>query len=67
MDEIRFIGDLQRVEVKPGDFFVLKCEQRLSFDQYLAARKYISDALGGAKVIVLDAGMTLGVCSNPQE
>lgn len=67
MDEIRFIGDLQRVEAKPGDVFVLKCERRMSVEQSLAARKYLSDALGGAKVIVLDAGMTLGVCSNPQE
>jgi pyruvate kinase len=64
--QIRYLGDMQRLQPQPGDMFVLTCEQHL--DQATAERikAELSGVLGGAKVLVLDGGMKLGVVQPTQ-
>ena len=63
MDEkINFIGDMQRVQVRPGDVFVVQTDQRLTHDMSLNLRDYVRSALGDdARVLVLTDGLKLGV------
>jgi hypothetical protein len=61
-DEIRFIGDMQRLEVRAGDRYVLMCANLV--DQETASR--IEEAFkrfagDDAKLLVLDPSMKLGV------
>jgi hypothetical protein len=60
--EIRFVGDLQRVERKPGDVFVLSVPFRPTVEQVGVLREQLRRGLGeDAKVIVLPEGLKLGV------
>lgn len=60
--EVRFLGDLQRLEVRPGDIFVLKAPGKLSYQLCDQLHAELTSALGGAnKVIILDEGWELGV------
>lgn len=58
--EIRYLGDVQRLQLEPGDVVVLTYPGRL----YEAARahlaKYVSESLG-RDVLVLDSGVQIGV------
>ncbi len=61
-DEIQFLGDLQRLEVRPGDIFVLKVPEKLTAQMVERIRAMLISALGGKnKVIVLDHGWELGI------
>lgn len=64
--QIRYLGDMQRLQPKPGDVFVLTCDQAL--DEETAARisTMMSANLNGAPVLVLGEGMKLGVVQQPQ-
>lgn len=59
--EIRFLGDMQRLQPNAGDVFVLTCESRLDHDTARRIKAMVSGALGGATVLVLDGGLKLGV------
>lgn len=59
--DIRFVGEMTRVEVRPGDIFVLKCDQPISTETAEWLRESLSARLDGAKVIVLDHSLSLGV------
>lgn len=61
--EIRFLGDLQRLELKPGDMFVLSVDEHISHEMADRLKQTFAEATGGAKVIVLGRGMKLGVVS----
>jgi hypothetical protein len=63
---IRFLGDMQRLQPKPGDVFVLTCEQALDQDTAECIKNHLSAVLGGAKVLVLDGGLKLGVVGQAQ-
>lgn len=65
-DEIRFVGDLQRLEVRPGDRFVLMTDQSLSIDLAKRLQESLVSALG-APVIVLSDGLQLGVIGTASE
>ena len=59
---IRFVGDMQRLKVEPGDVYVVKYDFELSDDEAQLARRQLRAVLGeDAKVLVLSKGMTLGV------
>lgn len=63
MDEkINFLGDLQRLEIKSGDNFVLMTKNHLSDDSVQRIQTMWAQFVGtdGPKLLVLDAGMTLG-------
>lgn len=58
----RFIeGDLQRLQIKKGDTFVLMVDEVLSMDQQASILRHWGDAFPGAKLIVLPRGYRLGV------
>lgn len=63
-EEIRFLGDLQRLAVKPGDRFVLVVQKPVSAETaariQFAWERFIGD---GEKVplLILDGAMKLGV------
>ncbi len=63
--EIRYLGDLQRIDQKPGDIFVLTAPGPISADAALRLRKILRAALGdeSVKVLVLEDGMKLGLVS----
>jgi len=60
-DQIRFVGDLQRLDVRPGDKFVLTCERSVDEDTLLRLRDALRDFLGeDAQVLILDSGLKIG-------
>lgn len=64
-DGIRFIGDLQRLELKPGDRFVLTTPDVISSEIHARIQAAWKDFVGGDdaafKLLVLSGDMKLGV------
>jgi hypothetical protein len=58
--EIRYLGDLQRLALKPGDRLVLRVDHLITAEQSARLREGVSRWAGGATVLVLESGMTLG-------
>lgn len=59
--EIRFVGDLQRLEVKPGDVFVLKLRDSLSQPALERIYEHWRSIMGDAKLVTIEDGADLGV------
>jgi len=67
-NEIRFLGDLQRLEIKPGDKFVLTTPGCISMDQRERIVQVWKQFAGeDAPVLILESGMRLGVISSEAE
>lgn len=60
-DEIRYLGDLQRLQPQPGDVYVLTIERDLTAAQTEHVRARWESVMGEAKLLVLSGGMKLGV------
>lgn len=63
-DPIKYLGDLQRLEIRPGDRFVLTTTQMLSAEQRRRLEELWKQFVGGddsAALLILDAGFKLGV------
>lgn len=60
-DEIRFIGDMQRLELKPGDSLVVKAMGIISRDTAERIESMLSKKFPGVPIVVLDAGLEIGV------
>lgn len=61
---INYTGELQKLELKPGEILVLKVDAHLSDEIAKHIRKSIAEHFGiDRKVIVLSKGMTLEVLS----
>lgn len=58
--EIRFLGDLQRLDLRPGDRFVLTVPRQLSYEQRARLSTAFREEVG-APVLVLEEGIKLGV------
>ena len=60
--EITFLGELRRLDVKPGDRFVIMTDQRLTVEHYRKLQELWSGFIGsdGNKLLVLDGGMKIG-------
>jgi len=58
---IRFLGDLQRLQVQPGDVLVVQTEQILTGETRERLRAILVDHVPGHRVLVLDRSMSLGV------
>lgn len=59
---VRYLGDLQRLEVKPGDTYVLSVPVAISREQVERLKSRWSETVGDAnKLIILSDGMRLGV------
>lgn len=59
--EIHYLGDLQRLEIKPGDTFVLTVDSNLSGEMIDRIKESWKRVMGDAPVLVLDRNMKLGV------
>lgn len=59
--EIRYLGDLARIELKPGDVFVLSCEQRISSETAERVRAYWQRVMGDVPLLIFDGGARLEV------
>ena len=64
--EIRFLGDLQRLQPKPGDVFVLTVEGRVSADMVKILREQWKTFMGDIPLLVIDGGARLGCISAPE-
>lgn len=64
--EIRWLGDLTRVQPQPGDVFVLQTEHCLMPAQREHLKAAFRSVFGDAKVLVLEGGVTLGVMGKEQ-
>lgn len=60
--EIRVLGDMERIQVKPGDIFVLTAPQELRQEVAERLKEHLQRIIGpDAKVLVLSGGLKLGV------
>lgn len=60
--DIRFVGDLQRLQPQPGDVFVLTVDRDINMEQSDILRRYWEQVMGPeVKLLVLAPGMKLGV------
>lgn len=61
--EIRWVGELQRCDVRPGDKFVLNVDGIISDHTAQHIQRAWKDFIGGdhAKLLILTDGMKLGV------
>jgi hypothetical protein len=64
-DAVRFVGDLERLELKDGDRFVLTCSQAISDDLAKRLRSAWTAFVGGddrgMQLLILHSGMRLGI------
>jgi hypothetical protein len=60
-DEVQYVGDVERVQFKPGDVIIVRCPDHLPVSVMEQMREHVSALFGGAKVVVLTGGTTLGV------
>lgn len=61
--QIRYLGDMQRLQPQPGDVFVLTCERPIDTATAERIKAQLSGQLGGATVLVLDGGLKLCVAA----
>ncbi len=63
--DIRYLGDLQRLDMKEGDRFVLTCEGHVSLEMQEQIQKawkvFIGEDAEKPPLLVLDRGFKLGV------
>ena len=65
---IRYLGDLKRLDLKPGDQFVLMCSEKLTVAQMKALKAAWRKQMGNDfKVVVLGWGMKLGVINHQRK
>lgn len=61
MSGVRYIGDLERIECKPGDVFVLRTDRALTYQEAENFRLQWKHVVGRAKLLILGPGDKLGV------
>lgn len=58
---IKYVGNLQRLQLQPGDVFVVTFEMILSQEHRKDVERILEKILPGQKVIVLDRNAKIGV------
>lgn len=67
-EQIRYLGDLQRLDLKPGDKLVLTLSSRVSRETLDRISLELQAFAGqDVKVLVLDEGMKLGAIGQEKE
>lgn len=61
--EIRYLGDVQKLVLSEGDIIVVSVDYHLSDETAERFKNHVSEMLGGRKVLVLDNGAKIGVLS----
>ncbi|NLS07621.1 phage portal protein [Rhizobium sp. P32RR-XVIII] len=64
--EIRFLGDMTKLHLEPGDMLVLQLDTRISNEQFDRLNEQMAEIFGKRRVIILDAGMKLGAVTPPR-
>jgi len=59
--EIRYLGDVQRLHLEPGDVIVVTVAWKMSASQKQRISEIITQAAPGHWVLVLDEGVKVGV------
>ena len=59
--EIRYLSDVQRLRLEPGDVVVLTTEWKLSAVEVQRIAEKIGKVLPGHQVLVIDSGVKIGV------
>ncbi|KQS84137.1 hypothetical protein [Rhizobium sp. Leaf386] len=65
--QIRYLGDMQRLDLKQGDLFVLTLPAPVSSDMVARLQEAWGAFADGAKLFVLEPGMKIGVISQSSE
>jgi hypothetical protein len=60
---VRFVGDLQRLEVRSGDRYVLTVPERVSAEATVRIRKAWEQFAGNSPLLILDGDMKVGAIS----
>jgi len=67
VDGIRFVGELQRLDVKPGDRFVISVPGPIPMEACERIRQQWKDFIGGdVPVLILSDGIKIGAISGEQ-
>lgn len=61
LGQVRYLGDVQRLELRPGDIVVLRTPNCISMEAVKRLREYAEQALSDHKVLVLGDGLEIGV------
>lgn len=69
MSDIRFVGDMERLQIKKGDRFVLKTKNFLSAQSVASIQEAWNKFTEGETglLLILEPGMELGVISTVPE
>lgn len=71
MTDIKFVGELTRLDVKSGDRFVLTTEQYLTPTMVAKIRSAWAEFIGGdveaLRLLILDGGINLGVIGSTED
>ncbi|MGE3419644.1 MAG: hypothetical protein AB7I42_26600 [Bradyrhizobium sp.] len=59
--QISYLGELQRLELRPGDVFVLSTDRHLPAAAHQHIRNAWRIAMGNVRLLIIDGGMKLGV------
>ncbi len=63
--EIRYLGDVQRLQLQPGDVVVVTVPGVLSYSQFLAVEAHFQQRLPDHTVLVLERGASVSVMNTP--
>jgi hypothetical protein len=64
---IRFVGDMTKLKLEPGDMLVLQLDAHISDEQFECLNSKMAKVFGKGRVVVLDKGMKLGAVNMPQD
>jgi hypothetical protein len=65
-EQIRYLGDVQRLSLQPGDVIVLSVQEQLSVDAMIGIRRIVESAIPGHKCLILAPGMKIGAVAGRQ-
>lgn len=63
--EIRYVGDVQRLELKPGDVIVFRAKQPLAHNVIARIKETAERNFDGHKVVVIDGDIDIAAISLP--
>lgn len=64
--EIRYLGDVQRLALKPGDVVVLKTPRLINREQARCLQERAELELPGHKILVLFDGIEIGILGSEE-
>lgn len=65
-EELAVVSEVQRLEVRPGDVVVVRCEKRIRPEFAVYLKKRIRAHFPDNEVIVIDGGIELQVLADPE-